>query len=325
MKLPSVAPALKLPTAELVEQLLEILLKSSTLDSRTLMVVTGAGISTESGIPDYRSAGRPAYKPLQNHEFINQVKTRQRYWARSYTGFGRFSLAAPNQCHHDVKSLTDVLNATANLQSELITQNVDRLHHRAGSHPVLELHGTIHEVTCQDCGHQYSRAWYQSRLEAHNPGWLARALAIASPRPDGDVELPQEVVDHFRIAPCERCGSEYQKPDVVWFGGNVPEHVTNHARAISERASAALVLGSTLSTYSAFRLVRTVAQRGCPVAIVNLGPTRADDLATVKVEASLRPTLRMLLRAVEGCAQRAGGGQHMTGQEEAGAVHAVMS
>lgn len=170
---------------------------------------------------------------------------------------------------------------------------------------MLELHGTVHEVECQDCQHTYSRTWYQGRLDAHNPDWLESAMRQASARPDGDVELPQPAVDSFRIAPCERCGSSYQKPCVVWFGGNVPAKTVEAAKLIAERASAALVLGSTLSTFSAFRLVRAVAEKGKPVGIVNLGATRADALSTVvKVEASLAPTLEALLQALEGSASK---------------------
>jgi len=264
----------------------------------SLLVLTGAGVSTAAGIPDYRSPGRPVYKPIQAHEFATSAGTRQRWWARSYTGYERFSAARPAPAHAALARLQAAL-ARAGGRVSLITQNVDRLHQSAGSDAVLELHGTVHEVVCAGCGLLTPRADEQARLHALNPGWLAAARAATpagAARPDGDVELSREHVASLVLAPCGRCGSLHRGPAVVWFGGSVPPAVTDASFRAADAAGAALVLGTTLSTFSALRVVKRVADRGRPVAIVNLGPTRGDALpGAVKVAASLEPTLHALL------------------------------
>jgi NAD-dependent deacetylase sirtuin 4 len=258
----------------------------------SLLVITGAGISTESGIPDYRSPGRAAYRPLNHAQFVGQEATRRRYWARSTIGFPRMREAAPNTAHAALAAL----ERAGLLAGGLITQNVDRLHQAAGQAAVLELHGTIHEVACMQCGACVTRAAMQLALEAANGGWLARHAAAggAAPRPDGDVELGEEAYASFVIPPCPTCGGGMLKPSVIFHGGTVEPAVAASAARLAASADAVLILGSTVTTFSAFRLVRDAHGRGARVGIVTYGPTRADPLAHVKVEASVGDTLAAL-------------------------------
>lgn len=273
-------------------------LRAATAAGRTLLVLTGAGVSTAAGIPDYRSPGRPVYRPIQAQEFASNAATRQRWWARSFVGYERFAVARPAYTHAALARLQADARRRGG-RATLITQNVDRLHHAAGSESVLELHGTVHEIECAGCGLRTPRADEQARLAALNPGWLDAARAAtpaASIRPDGDVELSREHVASLVLAPCARCGSTHRGPAVVWFGGSVPPAVTESSFRAADAADAALVLGTTLSTYSALRIVQRVADRARPIAIVNLGATRGDALpGVVKVAASLEPTMKLLL------------------------------
>jgi NAD-dependent deacetylase sirtuin 4 len=247
------------------------------LAGRRVVALTGAGCSTESGIPDYRGAGSPApaRKPIQHDAFIRRPEVRQRYWARATVGWARFSLARPNAAHQALASLEE-----AGVLAGVITQNVDRLHHQAGSRRVVELHGALADVRCLDCGAGEPRAELQDRLLAVNPGWLDR---IASMAPDGDADLPAGEVATFEVVACRTCGGTL-KPDVVFFGGNVPEETLAQAWALFDEAAALLVVGSSLAVYSGFRFARRAAERGVPIAVVNLGPTRADDLAQARIE-----------------------------------------
>jgi NAD-dependent SIR2 family protein deacetylase len=251
---------------------------ATALAERRLVVLTGAGCSTESGIPDYRGPGRtgPPRNPILHDAFLRRPEVRQRYWARATLGWTRFAGAAPNPAHHALAALE-----AAGALVGLITQNVDRLHHRAGSQRIIELHGALEDVRCLGCYHLYPREEIHRHLVAANPDWLAQAGAAA---PDGDAQLDDAVVSAFHVLPCGSCGGVL-KPDVVFFGGNVPAPTVAEAYALVDAADALLVVGSSLEVYSGFRFVRHAAGRGIPVAILNQGPTRADELAAVRVQA----------------------------------------
>ncbi|MGD0674800.1 MAG: NAD-dependent protein deacetylase [Polyangiaceae bacterium] len=249
---------------------IEIERLAALLRQRRCLVLTGAGCSTESGIPDYRGEGRPrpSRKPIQHDAFIGQTEVRRRYWARSVLGWPRIVGAEPNLAH---RALAAMESAGAVLG--ILTQNVDRLHHRAGSSRVVELHGALADVSCLDCGAYERRADVQRRLLDENPGWLEHAAAFA---PDGDSELEAAEVEAFRVVSCRVCGGII-KPDVVFFGGSVPRRVVAEARGMFDEAEALVIVGSSLTLFSGFRFVRDARESGRPVAIVNLGPTRADE------------------------------------------------
>ena len=246
------------------------------------MVITGAGLSTESGIPDYRSpkgAYTTGFKPMTHAEFMRTDASRQRYWARSFVGWPRFAHVQPNGAHHALASM----HSAGRLSGGLLTQNVDRLHHRAGTSTTLELHGTTHRVVCLSCGAESCRAHMQARLAELNASWAPDGGADGSlQRPDGDVELAQQAIQHFRVPTCEACGGVL-KPAVVFFGDSVPPRVSATAKHWAETADALLVIGSSLSTWSSHRLATIVANRGRPIAVVNIGPTRADGQASLKI------------------------------------------
>ncbi|KAH7671099.1 NAD-dependent deacetylase sirtuin 4 protein [Dioscorea alata] len=272
--------------------------------SHKLMVLTGAGISTESGIPDYRSpngAYSSGYKPITHQVFVRSSKARRRYWARSYAGWRRFTAAQPSATHYVLASLEKVGRI-----SFMVTQNVDRLHHRAGSDP-LELHGSVYSVVCLDCGTSICRDLFQEQVKAFNPKW---ALAIENlesgnpgsdksfgmqQRPDGDIEIDEKFwEENFIIPDCEQCGGML-KPDVVFFGDNVPKERAVKAMEAAKNCDAFLVLGSSLMTMSAFRLVRAAYEANAAVAIVNIGETRADDFVSLKINARCGEILPRLL------------------------------
>ena len=263
----------------------------AVLKGKRVAVLSGAGCSTESGIPDYRGpeTRRRARNPIQYQAFIDEPEARTRYWARSARGWPRFSTARPNDGHHALARME-----VAGVVTGIITQNVDRLHHAAGSRQVVELHGALADVRCLDCSAVEARAAMQARLEALNPGFAARA---AEPAPDGDAELPVEASAAFRVPGCRQCGGTL-KPDVVFFGESVPRERVDAAWRVLGEAEALLVVGSSLAVYSGYRFVRKAAQEARPVAIVNLGPTRGDALAQVRVEARLGETLPRLAEAL---------------------------
>jgi NAD-dependent SIR2 family protein deacetylase len=264
------------------------------LRGRRLAVLTGAGCSTESGIPDYRgpaSAGK-LRTPIQDRDFLRRPEVRQRYWARSVLGWPRFSTAQPNAAHAALARLEQ-----QGVVQGVITQNVDRLHHAAGSRQVIELHGALAEVVCLDCGVRERRERLQPRLEAMNPGFEAGLVEL---RPDGDAELREEAVAAFRVPACEACGDGVLKPDVVFFGGFVPAPTVEAAYGLVERSEALLVAGTSLAVYSGLRFVRRAVERGLPVAVVNLGETRADALAQLRVEARIGEVLPRLAEALTG-------------------------
>ena len=245
------------------------------LRNRTLVVLTGAGLSTDSGIPDYRGPASPSRTPMTVQEFRSGPQAQRRYWARSHLGWSRMGGAAPNVGHRSLARLDPAL---------LITQNVDGLHERAGSRSMVALHGRIADVVCLDCRLVTSRSRLQARLAAANPGY-ADAHAAAPTRPDGDVDLDD--TDDFAVPGCEDCGGVL-KPDVVFFGENVPavrvEHCYAAVDALTPEGGALLVAGSSLTVMSGFRFVRRAAKAGVPVVIANRGATRGDDLASYTLD-----------------------------------------
>jgi len=262
------------------------------LAGRRFVALTGAGCSTESGIPDYRGEGRPGPKnPIQHDAFMRRPEVRQRYWARATLGWERFHEARPNAGHAALARLE-----AAGLLAGVITQNVDRLHRAAGSRRVVELHGALDDVRCLACHAHERRAELQARLLAANPGWLAGALGAA--RPDGDAELAPEAVAAFQVVGCRQCGGDL-KPDVVFFGGNVAEPTLTSAWSLLAEGAALLVVGSSLTVYSGFRFVRRAHEQGLPIGILNLGPTRGDPLAQARVSAPVGQVLPRLADALD--------------------------
>lgn len=245
-----------------------------------VLVLSGAGISTESGIPDYRGPTGALRRslPMTFQTFTRDASARQRYWARSQIGWRLLGDAAPNAGHRAVAAL----EAQGWLEG-VVTQNVDGLHQAGGAREVVELHGNIARVACLGCRARSSRAELDSRLRAANPHWEAVVRAV---NPDGDVDLADADVSGFRVVDCLQCGG-LLKPDVVFFGENVPPPTVEHCYGLVERARSLVVLGSSLAVMSGLRFVRRAVSRGKPVAIVNQGVTRGDDLATLKVDAPL--------------------------------------
>jgi NAD-dependent SIR2 family protein deacetylase len=258
-----------------------------------VVVLTGAGLSTESGIPDYRGptgAARPS-SPMTYQTFTGDPDARRRYWARSHLGWRLMARAEPNAGHCAVAALQD-----AGLLEGVITQNVDGLHQAAGARDVVDLHGRLDIVVCLRCGARSDREQLDRRLTEANRGWQAEVLAI---HPDGDVALPDGALQGFRVVDCTACGGVL-KPDVVFFGENVPRERVQRCFALVERARSLLVLGSSLTVMSGYRFVLRAGKLGLPVAIVNQGATRGDASATVRVDAALGevlPTLAGRLRA----------------------------
>jgi len=262
---------------------------AEVLGDRRWLVLTGAGVSTDSGIPDYRGAGAPVRSPMTIAQFRSGHAARQRYWARSFLGWSAMGQARPNLTHRALARW-----GHEGRLSGLITQNVDGLHTAAGHHDLVELHGRIDQVVCLDCGDRSTRTALQIRLAALNRGFAATGLRTL---PDGDVDL--ETTGGFVVAACERCGGVL-KPDVVFFGENVPVDRVARCTALVAEAEALVVLGSSLHVFSGRRFVKQAHARGIPVVIVNRGATRADDLATVKVDAGCAETLSGLLDEASG-------------------------
>jgi NAD-dependent SIR2 family protein deacetylase len=250
---------------------------------RRVFVLTGAGCSTASGIPDYRDENgewkrRP---PVMIQAFRTQDATYRRYWARAYAGWPRFTTAAPGAAHRALAAWEE----TGTIE-RLVTQNVDGLHQRAGSRAVIDLHGRLDEVVCLGCGARTPREDVQRGMAASNPGWRAAAATA----PDGDADIDAAAIESFAAPRCDRCGG-LLKPDVVFFGENVPlERVEDARRALSQ-SDALLVAGSSLMIYSGFRFVRLALDAGLPIAIVNRGRTRADDIASLKIEGDVGEVL----------------------------------
>ena len=254
------------------------------LRGRTWVALTGAGISTDSGIPDYRGPTSVRATPMLFSEFSGSAEARRRYWARSYQGWRRIGQARPNAGHHALAALEQTDGLTG-----IVTQNVDRLHQAAGSRAVIDLHGDIATVVCLECGAKSPRLEMQHRLAALNPDVPPPArLEHAELRPDGDAVV--ERWSDFVLAGCEHCGGPL-KPDVVFFGESVPRERVERAYAYVDAADVLVVLGSSLTVMSGLRFVRHSAKAGRPVVIITRGPTRGDALATVKIEAGCSETL----------------------------------
>ena len=253
-------------------------------------VLSGAGLSTESGIPDYRgpTGSLRRHAPMTYQAFMGDPAARHRYWARSYLGWRQIAGARPNAGHLAVSALQ-----RDGLIAGIITQNVDGLHQAAGATEVIELHGGLDRVVCMSCGLTESRRDIDARLRADNPDFDARVAAI---NPDGDADLADDELGGFRMVPCAWCGSDLVKPDVVFFGENVPRPRVDRCFELVERARSLLVLGSSLTVMSGLRFVRRAAAIGTPVAIINQGQTRGDELATLLVDAPLGQVLPALQR-----------------------------
>ncbi|MFK0115350.1 NAD-dependent protein deacetylase [Streptomyces sp. NPDC090994] len=257
---------------------------AEALGAGGVLVLSGAGISTESGIPDYRGEGGSLsrHTPMTYQDFTGDAQARRRYWARSHLGWRTFGRARPNAGHRAVAAF-----GRRGLLSGVITQNVDGLHQAAGSEGVVELHGSLDRVVCLSCGDLGPRRELARRLAAANPDFAPVAAHI---NPDGDADLTDDQVGDFRVVPCAVCGGVL-KPDVVFFGEAVPPRRVEHCRALVRSAASLLVLGSSLTVMSGLRFVRQAAEAGTPVLIVNLDPTRGDRHAVTRVALPLGETL----------------------------------
>ena len=260
--------------------------------ARRIFVLTGAGCSTDSGIPDYRddSGSWKRSPPMRYQEFVGSEAARRRYWARSLMGWPVVDAARPNAAHYGLAAL-----ARRHASCTLVTQNVDGLHQRAGSPAVLDLHGCLARVRCLDCGALMDRGGFQDRMMECNPEWSARAAAYA---PDGDAEVEAAAYAEFLVPACLCCGGTL-KPDVVFFGENVPRQRVHAAMTALEAADLMLVLGSSLMVWSGYRFVRAATGWSIPVAAVNLGRTRADAELSLKIAAPCGEVLDSLLRLLD--------------------------
>jgi NAD-dependent SIR2 family protein deacetylase len=263
-----------------------------------LAVLTGAGISTASGIPDYRdeSGDWKRSPPMQHQQFMTSQAARQRYWARALVGFRALQDARPNAAHHSLAGL----EASGHVMG-VITQNVDGLHQRAGSRNVIDLHGRADMVRCMRCHAKRMRHDLHAELMARNPQWSTRG-ALAGP--DGDADLESDF-SGFEVPSCSRCGAGIWKPDVVFFGDSVPRDSVERAFALLEASDALLVVGSSLMVFSGFRFAKAAAKQGKPIACLNLGRTRADELYAVKVSAPAEVGLERLVASLAGFPDKA--------------------
>jgi NAD-dependent SIR2 family protein deacetylase len=266
-----------------------------------VVVLSGAGLSTESGIPDYRGeTGRSRQgEPMTYQTFVASAEARRRYWARSHLGWQHIARARSNAGHRAVAELQ-----AAGLVSAVITQNVDGLHQAAGAKQVIELHGSLHRVRCLSCGQRSARTRLDERLRAANPEWTS--LTGAHPdgdagahviNPDGDAVIEDRLIEGFTVVDCESCGG-LLKPDVIFFGENVPRPRVQECFELTECAGTLLVLGSSLTVMSGYRFVRRAVDHDIPVAIINQGPTRGDGDALLSIDAPLGVTLTRLLAEV---------------------------
>jgi NAD-dependent SIR2 family protein deacetylase len=264
-------------------------------------VLSGAGLSTESGIPDYRGPSGLARKatPMTYQTFVRDPAARQRYWSRSYIGWRTFAGAAPNAGHHGVTVLERL-----GLLTGIVTQNVDGLHQASGARGVIDLHGSLDRVICLDCGNTIGRAELDSRLRQANPAFDAHVSAV---NPDGDVDLEDEDIAGFRVVACSVCGDGMLKPDVVFFGESVPRERVAQCFDLVERSRALVVLGSSLTVMSGRRFVLRADKLGLPIAIVNQGVTRADETASLVVDAPLGRVLTAVASLVSVASQAQAG------------------
>lgn len=255
------------------------------------LILSGAGMSTDSGIPDYRGPdGTRRVTPMHYSEFVGSSQARQKYWARSYVGWRRFHAARPNAAHVLVTALQEM-----GAVGPVITQNVDGLHQAAGTRAVIDLHGNLAAVVCLTCGGRFERRRLDERMARENPGFDVASDEI---RPDGDVRLDSVDVERFVTPTCEVCGADTLKPDVVFFGGSVPKPLVQQCYDLTDAAPSLLVLGSSLQVMSGLRFVRHAAKCGIPVSLITRGPTRGDALVTHRVDGGLAPSLTAVLEAV---------------------------
>jgi NAD-dependent SIR2 family protein deacetylase len=280
------------PAARPSEEDLEVLLRiRDTLAGTRFVLLTGAGLSTDSGIPDYRGPGSPPRSPMTYQEFVKDAANRQRYWARNHIGWSHLRHADPNQGHYAVAELERRGHLTG-----LITQNVDRLHEDAGSVNVVDLHGRYDQVVCLACGRTYSRRLLAGMLEELNPDCLSRAAesGLVEMAPDADATVEdKELIGSFVVAVCPACGGTL-KPDFVYFGENVPRDRVERSYRMVDDSAALVAAGSSLTVMSGLRFVRHAAKDGKPVIIINRGPTRGDDKASIKLEAGVSESLMWL-------------------------------
>jgi NAD-dependent SIR2 family protein deacetylase len=258
------------------------------LAGQRVVVLTGAGLSTDSGIPDYRGPDSPPSNPMTIRQFTSDSAFRQRYWARNHVGWRHMDSTLPNAGHRALANLE-----RAGVVTGVITQNVDLLHTKAGSTSVIDLHGTYARVTCLACGYTMTREALAEQLEALNPGFAERAEKVGgiSVAPDADAMV--EETASFRYVDCPRC-SGMLKPDIVYFGESVPKERVAEAYSMVDAADALLVAGSSLTVFSGLRFVRHASSAGKPIAIINRGPTRGDDMATAKVDGGCSELLALL-------------------------------
>lgn len=260
----------------------------AVLTGRTVVALTGAGVSTDSGIPDYRSPDAPPRNPMTYQQFVQDEAFRRHYWARNHVGWQRVHRTHPNAGHRALAALE-----RAGVVTGVITQNVDLLHEDAGSRAVIDLHGRYDRVVCLTCGRVISREHLAERLTALNPGFLESVGSVDDVETAPDADAVIESTAHFRPAPCEFCGGVL-KPEIVYFGESVPRERVERARSMVDDAGALLVAGSSLAVMSGLRFVRQAAEAGKPVVVVNRGATRGDALATVKIDAGVSETLTAL-------------------------------
>lgn len=253
-----------------------------------LFVLTGAGCSTASGIPDYRDLNGDwkRKQPVDFRDFMRCEQTRRRYWLRSMVAWPAFISATPNGAHRALAKMEH-----AGYIEFLVTQNVDGLHHRAGSRRMIDLHGRLDSVVCTHCGHRIERDEFQSKLRNSNPAYLTYDAQLA---PDGDADLEGIDLEAFRVPDCLSCGG-ILKPDVVFFGEAVPRDVFEQAQAALDTANAVLIVGSSLMVYSGFRFCRMASEQKKPIAAINLGRTRADDQLELKLEVDCGSVLQKLV------------------------------
>ncbi|MEE2522915.1 NAD-dependent protein deacetylase [Pseudarthrobacter sp. J75] len=263
----------------------------SLLSGKRFAMLTGAGLSTDSGIPDYRGPDSAPRSPMTYQQFVGDPANRQRYWARNHIGWSHLRHADPNEGHRAVAQMEQ-----RGLLTGLITQNVDRLHEDAGSINVVDLHGRYDQVVCLDCRRTYSRQMLAHVLQELNPGFLQAALDAglveAAPNADATVE-DEALISTFVVAVCPACGGTL-KPDFVYFGENVPKERVERCYAMVDEAAALLVAGSSLTVMSGLRFVRHAAKAAKPVVIINRGATRGDDLATITLAAGVSESLAWL-------------------------------
>jgi len=275
------------PTLDrVIDRILEL------LGGRRVCVLTGAGISTDSGIPDYRGPDSPPRNPMTYQQFVGDPAFRRHYWARNHLGWRYMDAARPNAGHRALSALE-----RAGVVHGVITQNVDLLHTKAGSRSVIDLHGSYAQVRCLDCGHRISRMTLAERLDAANPGFADTVAAATGVEIAPDADAVVESTDHFRMVDCDRCDGML-KPDIVYFGESVPKPRVAAAFEMVADADALLVVGSSLTVMSGLRFVRRAARDGMPIVIVNRGTTRGDEFATVKAELGSSEVLTELAAAL---------------------------